>query len=111
MKVVVNAMMTNMEKIRADRMPSSYPILSAINSINPRVFIKAPSRKDSIQFMPVQYAIKEVPPNLPTVAIKIMPAHKQRLTGSFSSSTWTRRPVKAKKMGNKKVEVKLSMRT
>ena len=85
MQVVTRAMQTIIEKIRGERMPKSYPMLSTISSIKPRVFINAPSENESRQFIPVQRAANMLPPSFPATASTITPAHINQLVQSFSS--------------------------
>ncbi|OFV84901.1 MAG: hypothetical protein A2W26_08740 [Acidobacteria bacterium RBG_16_64_8] len=80
MKVVTRAAMsTIIVKIRGERIPRSYPILSAISSTRPRVFISAPIEIESGQLIPVQRAATMLPPNLPAMATPMMHRQKRRL--------------------------------
>jgi len=63
MHVVAKAMITSIVNMRADRIPRSKPMLSAISSTNPRVFINAPSAKESGQSTPARRAANMLPPS------------------------------------------------
>src|SRR5262245_43247405 len=108
--VVIKAIITIIEKIRGDRAPKSYPIFSTINSIKPRAFMSAPSDNESYQFIPAHRAAKALPPNFPAIATAITPAHINQSDQVFSKPTCVRSPVKAKKSGSRKQEVKTSNR-
>ena len=85
MKVVARAIITIITKIRADKIPRSYPIFSTTNSINPRVFIKTPIAKESRQLMRVQRAINMLPTSLPITATTIIARQINQLHASFKS--------------------------
>jgi hypothetical protein len=101
-------MIAIIEKIRGDRTPTSYPIFSTINSIKPQAFMSVPSDNESYQFMPVHPAVKALPPNFPAIATAITPAHINQSDQVFSKPVCVRSPVKAKKSGSRKQEVKIS---
>lgn len=84
MNVVKSAIITIIAKIRADKIPRSYPIFKTTNSINPRVFIKTPIENESRQLMFVQRAASMLPPSLPATATMIITKHVNQLAQSLS---------------------------
>jgi len=72
MAVVTSAIRTIIENNAGERMPRSYPTLSTINSISPRVFIRMPSARESRHVMPVHRAASNPPPSLPAIATAII---------------------------------------
>jgi len=56
--------------------PRSRPMFMTISSMSPRVFISVPSAAASRQLKPVSRAATSVPPNLPTVAARMIAAHR-----------------------------------
>ena len=70
--VVANAISTIMANSVGEMTPISRPMLSAISSINPRVFINIPRAEASRQPRPLSRAAATVPPNLPTVATRMI---------------------------------------
>lgn len=77
--VVTSAMITSIEKMRVERIPMSYPILSAIYSMRPREFMRAPSCRDSRQPMPLKRAASEPAPSFPRMATEMIKRHTKQL--------------------------------
>ena len=93
MKVVNNAINTNMAKISGPKIPKSYPMFKTISSISPLVFIKTPNKRDSFQVRPTIFAVMELPINLPRMAIPIIKKQNTHKWLSFKRPIWVRRPV------------------
>src|SRR5689334_21674772 len=78
--VVAIAINTIIEKISGESTFRSNPIFNTINSINPLVFINAPSERESFQDWPTNFAASILPPNLPptaTAMIQPKATHKE----------------------------------
>ena len=69
-------MMTIIANSVGEMTPISRPMLSTISSISPRVFMSMPSAADIRQSRPVNRAAAHVPPNLPSVATRMITAVK-----------------------------------
>jgi len=99
MNVVMSVMRTSMTKMLGGRMCMSYPIVKITNSINPRVFIKAPMFRLSFQLSPVNRVASVVPPNIPTIAISVNIPHIPHSSGVLSSPISVLKPVDTKNRG------------
>ena len=71
-KVVTKAIITIMVKTCGVSTFKSNPIFKTTNSINPRVFIKAPIVRLSFQLCPTNFAANALPKNFPTTATNII---------------------------------------
>jgi hypothetical protein len=77
----------------------SRPTLSTMSSIRPRVFIRIPSAVLSRQPSPVSRAATNDPPNLPSVATRMMSPQTSQSVAPLTSLICVRMPVNAKKIG------------
>jgi hypothetical protein len=99
MKVVTSAIRTIIVNTCGVITPRSRPRLSTISSISPRVFINNPSAEASRHDRPTQRPAATLPPNLPSVAVRMITRHTSQSAGDETSPTEVRMPVKAKKTG------------
>ncbi len=110
-KVVTSAISTSMVKTCWEMTPRSYPMLSTMSSIRPRVFIKMPTALASRHLRPVRRAATELPPNFPRVATPMMAAVTSHSEGWLTSPIWVRSPEKAKNSGSSIPTATVSMRS
>jgi hypothetical protein len=99
--VVITAISISIANNVGDRMCISRPMLSTINSIKPRVFIKIPNIAASFQSEPVNRAATKPPPNLPNDATPMISRPKTQFLTRCTRPISVRQAVNAKNTGNK----------
>ena len=89
----------------------SRPTFRITSSINPRVFISAPTVKASRQLIPVSLAAVAAPPIFPVTATSNTNANTAHNPAPLINPTDVRKPVNAKNTGSKTALTTLSMRS
>ena len=97
--VVTSVIKINITKMGGGRIFISYPMVSAISSISPCVFISAPSEKLFFQLSFSNRAESNAPPNLPTVEKAMKSRQVSHMSGESISPISVRNPVDAKNSG------------
>ena len=76
-----------------------------MSSMRPRVFMSAPTERESFQFIPVKRAARLTPPNFPVTATAITSRHIMKSWYVAMLPICVLRPVNAKNKGSKATNV------
>ena len=98
-----NAISTSIAKSVGEITPKSRPMFMTISSLRPRVFMSVPRDAESRHPMRAPRAATRVPPNFPSVAIRIIKPQTNQFCHPDISPICVRIPVNAKKAGSSRI--------